>query len=435
MNFQSTIKYLFLLTIFTVPEVLPADSKGVIEEIRIYGLRKTDEWLVRHYLTFSEGDQFNDAEGHRSWRRLQESRLFLQVSLYPQKGSTPGTVLILIPVVERKSTFSTRFTSGYEPVYGLYGTAIGNTYNPFGRGRKLDLYMTGAEMRVASGLTFIHPYILKSERDVEVSLEYSLAKERLNPYDNPDNESYDYIQELYGGGLSTETHLNPVYSYTLGLELLRAVVTDTNTAFALEYPDNPERQTILTFQQSATRDTRTKEDIGWVITGTLREGVSFYEMSSSYLSANLESNHLFTLLKAQKFGLSWKAGTGFRLPLHERYFVGTDIYSKGFLPRGVDQQGGDYIFSCRLSYVTPFLDWWRFWKEHGRLGFFTGASHAWDSGIPEVGDFHTASGVDFGLTFERIGLFRIMYSLENSISIVIQIGTPSMFTYYNIQRI
>jgi len=425
------LSFFFLLSAFNLPGFC-GEEKGEIEEIRIIGVRKTEDWVIRKLLTFTEGDQFTDEEGHRSWRRINESRFFRQAGLYPQPGSRKGTVLILIPVTEHKADFKRTFTSGYEPVYGLYGVARAWLINPFGRGRQMIIEASGSEMRFGGGITFTHPWVYRSNVDLTFNLNYHIAEERLFPYEEDEAFQGSYTEKRYSGVVGAKREWTSVFTTSLGVKLEEMFVESTDEYFFDEMEGLYGWARLVILSQEAAFDWRTKETVGWTLIARTRESLSLLGSSTDYLTVSTSLIHGLVLPVDHilSFSVTCEYSFGETLPLHERFHFGKDKSLKGFSARSHDQAGGTRIATLQAVYQTPVLNWWSFWKDHGLLSLFASMGHAWTGSLPTFDEFHMTWGIETGLRFEGYGSVKLEYAENGSMKFQLGIGDPPMFTYF-----
>src|SRR5262249_23621109 len=67
-------------------------SEGRIEAIKIEGLQKTHDYVVRRELQFKPGDVFNVNAVNASLKRLFALQYFSDVKATPEPGATPDTI-------------------------------------------------------------------------------------------------------------------------------------------------------------------------------------------------------------------------------------------------------------------------------------------------------------------------------------------------------
>lgn len=407
--------------------------KGEVEEIRFIGIRKTEDWVIRKLLTFSEGDQFSDEEGHRSWRRLNESKYFRQVGLFPQPGSRQGTVLIIIPLKEHKADFKSSFTSGYEPIYGLYGAARAWLINPFGRGRRLLINVSGSEKQFTGSMEFTHPWVGQSDVDLAFNLMYYLAEERLFPYEPDESIQGIYTETRYSAGVTARREWGSIFSTSFGAELEELFLESFDEYFSDEMDGLSGWARLVAISQEVTWDWRTKATKGWTLSFNIRESLSFLGSSFDYFTVSTSSSRGFEFPgnHTLSFSADCEYSFGETIPLHELSHFGEENSLKGFAARSRDQKGGTRNAGLQVVYGTPLLDWWSFWENHGSISLFASLGHAWDGAFPELDEFHGAWGIESGLGFEGYGKIKFEFAQNGSLRFWLEIGDPSMFTYFN----
>ncbi len=95
-------------------------GEGTIEAIRLDGLTRTNEKIVRRQLTVKPGDVFNLNQLNRDLQRLFDLGLFESVRARPQPGATADSAIIVIELKETR-TGQIGFGVGYSSLNGLLG--------------------------------------------------------------------------------------------------------------------------------------------------------------------------------------------------------------------------------------------------------------------------------------------------------------------------
>lgn len=95
-------------------------AEGKIEAVKIEGLHKTHEFVVRRELLFKPGDVFNANTVNQSLRRLFQLQYFSDVKAQPGPGTQPDTVDVTVQVTEQR-TASVTLGAGYSTVGGIEG--------------------------------------------------------------------------------------------------------------------------------------------------------------------------------------------------------------------------------------------------------------------------------------------------------------------------
>jgi len=95
-------------------------SEGRVEAIKIDGLHKAKDYVVRRELTFKPGDVFNANAVNASLKKLFALQYFSDVRAEPGPGTTPDTVDVTVTVTEQR-TATASFGIGYGTTTGASG--------------------------------------------------------------------------------------------------------------------------------------------------------------------------------------------------------------------------------------------------------------------------------------------------------------------------
>lgn len=119
-------------------------QEPTISEIRFEGLTRTREQVVRQLLTVRTGDVYNLRELQLSLANLQRLQLFEEISVTPEPGTEPGTVMLTFNVTERRTGY-VLLGGAYNEVGGLSGYLIVGDRNLFGSAQQVNVQLqTGA---------------------------------------------------------------------------------------------------------------------------------------------------------------------------------------------------------------------------------------------------------------------------------------------------
>lgn len=143
-------------------------AEGRIEAVKIQGLHKTKDFVVRRELSFAPGDVFNANAVNASLKRLFQLQYFSDVRAQPGPGTTPDTVDVTILVTEQK-TASVGFGVGYATVTGLQGILSYRDTDFGGNGQSvLAQYNSSALNGGGYTLSFHEPYFLGSRTAMDL---------------------------------------------------------------------------------------------------------------------------------------------------------------------------------------------------------------------------------------------------------------------------
>jgi outer membrane protein insertion porin family len=175
-------------------------AEGRIEAIKIQGLHKTKDFVVRRELSFKPGDVFNANAVNASLKRLFQLQYFSDVRAQPGPGTTPDTVDVTILVTEQK-TASVGFGFGYATVYGVQAIVSYRDLDFGGNGQSLVAqYNTSTLNGGGYTVTFHEPFFVGSRTAMDlqgynivtIPTDYSLGL----------NNSFNYDMFQSGGSLS-----------------------------------------------------------------------------------------------------------------------------------------------------------------------------------------------------------------------------------------
>jgi len=185
-------------------------SEGRIEAVKIEGLHKTKDFVVRRELSFKPGDVFNANDVNASLKRLFQLQYFSDVKAQPGPGTAPDTVDVTIVVTEQK-TASIGFGAGYSTVTGLEGILSYRDANFGGNGQTvLAQYDSTALNGGGYTLSFHEPYFrgTRTQLDftgynvVQIPTDYSLGLAN----------AFIYNEYQVGGSVSFTQPLSPGFT-------------------------------------------------------------------------------------------------------------------------------------------------------------------------------------------------------------------------------
>jgi outer membrane protein insertion porin family len=135
------------------------EGQLIVEQVKILGLRKTNEQIVQRYLSFRAGDVLTPELIEQNQQTLQATNFFKQVGFRSEPGSARGQVIVVCEVIERQwPTFE--FAGGYSELDGWYFSPLGVRYdNLFGTGHRLGLRLILGYRVAGANLRFFQPNI------------------------------------------------------------------------------------------------------------------------------------------------------------------------------------------------------------------------------------------------------------------------------------
>jgi len=131
-------------------------EKIFVGKINITGNIKTEDSLIRKYISVCEGDFFNAVALNIAKQNLTLLNYFSSVQISSaQNAKNTNAIDVNIKVVE-KSTMDTTFKAGYGTQSGFYGAANLSEINLFGTGKKVNMMIMKSQNGLNVGADFIN---------------------------------------------------------------------------------------------------------------------------------------------------------------------------------------------------------------------------------------------------------------------------------------
>lgn len=226
----------------------------ILSEIRIEGRRKTRDIVIRRQLKVRAGDVYNENAIRQTLQNLERLQIFQEVTAVPEPGLTPGTLILVINIKERR-TGTAALGVGQSSTQGIIGFVDVADTNLFGSGQRLSMRVqVGAENSYE--FAYANPWIDPKPTSFSVNLyNRSILREAVLP-----TQTVDYDEKRTGGNVSFG---RPLSTYTQGFVTLRAdKVRGTNFPSTLDpaLKTKLERQfgpsDVRSITVSSVRDTR-----------------------------------------------------------------------------------------------------------------------------------------------------------------------------------
>jgi outer membrane protein insertion porin family len=385
-------------------------AEGHIEAIKIEGLTKTHDYVVRRELQFKPGDVFNVNAVNASLKRLFALQFFSDVKAQPEPGSTPDTVNVTVTVTEQK-TAAVSFGVGYSNQTGIQGFVGLRDSNFGGNGQAVQLsYSNSALYGTSYGLSFHEPYFLGTRTAMDLQLfdqttiptDYSLGL----------NNSFQYNLVQVGGFLSFTSPLSLINSVNYGF---KAVTSTFGTPFVGTNPPagfnfTPGQVNALVL--GATQDTR--NDPLNPLSGeriVLSSELAFQVLGGSFQFQKYEIDfeHFLPLgTESTILGHVHLGYSGTALPIQEQFYLGGQASLRGYAS---GRFRGDEMALLQVEYRLPL-------SALPFLGAFKGITTIL---FVDAGDVQPAGGVNFNLKTDigvgiqvktPVGPFRLDYGIS-----------------------
>jgi outer membrane protein insertion porin family len=386
-------------------------SEGRIEAVKIEGLHKTKDYVVRRELMFKPGDVFNANDVNASLKRLFQLQYFSDVKAQPGPGTEPDTVDVTIQVTEQR-TAALSLGVGYATVTGIQGL-IGVRDSDFGgNGQTISAqYNSTAFYGNNFVLAFHEPYFEGSRTafDIQGFNQTTIPTDYSLGFSN----QFQYNMYQQGGSFSFTQPLDSIYSLTYGAKTV-------TTTFGLPSIGTPPPAgfvftpgTVNALLLGGARDTRndpvsptagdrielTTELAFQVLGGDF--GLQKYDLDfSHFIPAGGETTF------ATHLHLGWGSEA---LPIQEQYYLGGQNTLRGY---AFGRFRGDEMVLATEEYRFPL-------SNIGLFQHFTGVQTIL---FVDAGDTEPfGSGLSFNFKMDYglgigvktgIGQFRIDYGVS-----------------------
>jgi outer membrane protein insertion porin family len=167
-----------------------------ISEIRIEGNRKTREEVIRRELTFKPGAVYNEYDIRDSLQNLDRLGIFQEVSRVPEPGDQPGTIIVTIRGVERRTGIAS-IGVGHSNIQGLIGFVDVADTNLFGTGQRVSARVQfGADSSYS--LSYTNPHIDAQRTSFTLNLyDRTILRQAVQV-----NQTFLYNEKRSGGNIT-----------------------------------------------------------------------------------------------------------------------------------------------------------------------------------------------------------------------------------------
>jgi len=365
--------FAYLLVSLAALAMQPAHAQEgqlIVEQVKILGLRKTNEQVVQRYLSFRAGDALTPELIEQNQQTLQATNFFKQVSFRAEPGSARGKVVVVCEVTERQwPTFE--FAGGYSELDGWYFSPLGVRFdNLLGTGHFLGLRVLIGDRVGGANLRFYQPHIFN--RNINFQFDADILGRQLIHYfeQRPSIQNFDQrqsIQNVNSAGvrfsLSGSRGLGKYLSGGLQFSKTRP---DTFATVANK------KDTLYTFPNIIAKDLDKKRlSSAWLrLQADTRDNALFPTkgiwgaLSLEAVGGDAKFNRtIFDGRVYQKLGigvLAWRLKLGKiseATPFYERFYLGGVNSLRSFDERRLTPVGyGTKLFLSNLEYRIP-LEW------------------------------------------------------------------------------
>jgi outer membrane protein insertion porin family len=309
--------------------------EGVLADIKIEGLKKTKEKVVRRELTVKPGEIYDNKKIVRDLQRLYNLGFFEEVRRDHLPGKTPEEVVLVIHVVEQK-TGRAGVGAGYSSLNGLVGFVNLSQNNFQGEGKRVYLKTEFGGIETYE-LGYFDPWLNDKPQSFGIDL-YNTEYTR-NLYAGG-NELTEYDEKRTGGAITLGRRLNADLdlSFRFRDEDIKLTPKDPSVAPAAGLL-NGRIQTLAAILAKDTRDNRFRPTMGvhdtfWAeTTGGFLKGDNQYTKYMLALRRYMAiSKNRKTVFAVQSVAGHTTIGDGF-VPVYDMFSVGGSSTIRGYEER------------------------------------------------------------------------------------------------------
>lgn len=310
-------------------------TEGILAEVKIEGLKKTKEKVIRRELTVKTGEIYDNKKIVRDLQRLYNLGFFEEVRRDHLPGKTPEEIVLVIHVVEQK-TGRAGVGAGYSSLNGLVGFVNLSQNNFQGDGKRV--YMKTEFGGVQNyELGYFDPWL--NDKPQSFGIDLYNTKYTRNLYSAGDTLS-EYDERRKGAALTLGRRLRKDVdlSFRFRDEDIKLTPTDSTVAQPAGIL-NGRIQTFATILDKDTRDNRFRptgglHDTFWVeTTGGLLKGENQYTKYMLALRRYIPvSQNRKTVFAVQSVAGQTTIGDGF-VPIYDMFSVGGSSTVRGYEER------------------------------------------------------------------------------------------------------
>jgi outer membrane protein insertion porin family len=387
-------------------------AEGRIEAIKIQGLHKTKDYVVRRELLFHPGDVFNVNAVNQSLRRLFQLQYFSDVKAQPGPGTQPDTVDVIVVVVEQR-TAMVSLGAGYATVTGIQGL-IGVRDSDFGgNGQTVAASYNSTSLNGNNFTLSFHEPFFEGTR---TALDFLGFNQTTIPtdYSRGFNNSFQYNLYQQGGQVTFTQPIGPINFFTYGL---KSVVTafgppTFGTAAPAGFPFTP--GTVNALLIGGIQDTRNDPALptaGHRIELDTEIALTTLGGGFSFQKYDLDYQHFFPVGGESTIVGHVHLGSGsIALPIQEQYYLGGQTTLRGFT---TGRFRGDDIVLITGEYRFPLSNL-PFFKHFTGIQaiIFVDAGDTQPHGTGYTFNLHADAGLGIQVK-TALGPFRVDYGVSN----------------------
>lgn len=323
-----------------------------VGEIVIRGLGRTRRSVVERELTFRTGDTYRYEDLLESQQELYELGLFQRVSFSAiPRPYDPRVLDVLVELQEGRAGL-VEFGFGFFEESG-FSELLSITYgNIGGRDRSINLFIEHNELEDRQELTFREPYLFTSK----FQLAWTLFRGRVR--------EPNYTADIYGSSVSFLREIGDYWRFLIGSSTSRVSLGDQE-----EIPEELRIDNVTVLRSQVfydDRDNKLNPKRGNLI--GLEVQVSPRFLADPFWKSELQGAFYLNVREQHVLVFSQRLGWGDRLPITERFEVGTRIL-RGFEKEDIgpfavndagtaaSYVGGNVYFASNLEFRYALYSW------------------------------------------------------------------------------
>ncbi len=367
--------------------------EGVLTEVKIEGLKKTKENVVRRELSVKPGEIYDNKKIVRDLQRIYNLGFFEEVKRDHLPGKTPEEIVLVIQLVEQK-TGRAGVGAGYSSLNGLVGFVNLSQNNFKGEGKRVYLKTEFGGVQTYE-LGYFDPYF--NNRPQSFGIDVYNTEYTRNLYSSG-NTLTEYNEKRKGGSITLGKRIrrDVDLSFRFRDEDVKINPTDSTASKPAGIVDG-RLQTFAAILDKDTRDNRFRPTQGvhdsfWVeTTGGILKGANQY---TKYMLAMRRyfavSNNRKTVMAIQSVAGQTTIGKGF-VPVYDMFSIGGSDTVRGYEER---EFLGTKLFYANLELRQKIT------KNFDVVGFYDlGSAWGTDYDRKKI-DFDLKKGYGLGLRLQ-----------------------------------
>ena len=310
-------------------------TEGILADVKIEGLKKTKEKVVRRELTVKPGEIYDNKKIVRDLQRLYNLGFFEEVRRDHLPGKTPDEIVLVIHLVEQK-TGRAGVGAGYSSLNGLVGFVNLSQNNFQGSGKRVYLKTEFGGVE-SYEIGYFDPWF--RDRPQSFGIDGYNTEYTRNLYARG-REVNEYDERRKGGAITLGKRLSRDVDLSFRFRDEKVRLTPTTAGVALPAGAvNGRLQTLAMILDKDTRDNRFRptggvHDTFWVeTTGGFLKGANQYTKYMLSLRRYIPlTSSKKTVFAIQGVYADTSIGEGF-MPIYDMFSVGGSSSIRGYEER------------------------------------------------------------------------------------------------------